>query len=696
MTLLNCRIWWPKDLTDSTKSYSSSSRSSLLFGWFVSVSSLSLDVVVAFQCYEPSSLSSEIEEIVHNTNAKMPIFLQDKSNFAFLGTCTGNSVQLSRDEMEDTSFNGIASTSKGKNSVNGQWSSRCLLDGLLEKNSNDWILLVYDNREQYGKDVQMVPKLQKIQWNGQIISHSDVHVIVYATPTRSSHHFSLKFEDSSEQEKTHRKKPKWFEELHQKKPLNDLDTVILAINCAAAAKTAFEIQVGPKRSFSKFVIFKRPSIFLWKLVAILTASLCTMYYILLQLFHNLLSFGSESWLYISLARIFSTTWINIRIRCCQILYWPIYLQDHDLRSQSCVEYACKAALLKNSMWSSIAADFLLGNLIGFTLLFYSESVSSWILKFASDTTNELLRSGCVWLMGDPAGFKLNAELASVLGMISLTAIQIWSTLWSFLGFLFCYLIKGLALLGIVFGATVPAALIIDIICVATLHVSIVRLLISILYSQQIQALAFLWRLFRGRKCNPLRQRLDSYDYTVKQHVVGSLLFTPLLLLLPTTSVFYIYFTILKTTIMLVCILIEITISIIHETPYIKIFFWIVRPRKFPSGVWFEIKSHHTDHVHSVDSVKKDTHEKGSCVLVSVLHSNTLSIGQILWPHYRKVFAGISGSFIATSAHAVLTGKPISSTLGTGLPPTMPWMTIPCRDYWHICRNSILGCGSKSN
>jgi hypothetical protein len=35
---------------------------------------------------------------------------------------------------------------------------------------------------------------------------------------------------------------------------------------------------------------------------------------------------------------------------------------------------------------------------------------------------------------------------------------------------------------------------------------------------------------RGREWNPLRQRLDSFDYTVRQHIVGSLLFTPLLLL----------------------------------------------------------------------------------------------------------------------------------------------------------------------
>lgn len=101
-----------------------------------------------------------------------------------------------------------------------------------------------------------------------------------------------------------------------------------------------------------------------------------------------------------------------------------------------------------------------------------------------------------------------------------------------------------------------------------------------------------WTTDRGRKWNPLRQRFDSYDYNVEQHVVGSLLFTPLLLLLPTTSVFYIYFTILDTTTSFICILIEVSISIIHATPYTEIFLWMVTPRIFPSGVWFKISSGH--------------------------------------------------------------------------------------------------------
>ncbi|XWS13536.1 hypothetical protein CRYUN_Cryun36dG0045000 [Craigia yunnanensis] len=180
----------------------------------------------------------------------------------------------------------------------------------------------------------------------------------------------------------------------------------------------------------------------------------------------------------------------------------------------------KVALHKHSMWSSLVVDILLGNLIGLALLFHTESVCSWVSNFASDFTNELLRSGCVWLMGVPAGFKLNIELAGVLGIISLNTIQIWSTL----------------------------SIFVDMIAIATLHVSTLHWLISILYSQQLHVLAALWRPFRGRKWNPLRQRLDSFDYTVKQHVVGSLLFTPLLLLLPTISVFYIFFTIMNTAI----------------------------------------------------------------------------------------------------------------------------------------------------
>ena len=99
------------------------------------------------------------------------------------------------------------------------------------------------------------------------------------------------------------------------------------------------------------------------------------------------------------------------------------------RSISCVKHAEEAALQRHSTWSAMAVDLVLGNLIGLGLLFNTESVCSFVFDFAKEFTNGILRSGSVWLMGVPAGFKLNTELAGVLGMVSLNVIQIWSTLW---------------------------------------------------------------------------------------------------------------------------------------------------------------------------------------------------------------------------------------------------------------------------
>jgi len=165
------------------------------------------------------------------------------------------------------------------------------------------------------------------------------------------------------------------------------------------------------------------------------------------------------------------------------------------RSESCVEYVEKAAMLRHSMWSTLVVDILLGNLVGWIFLYHAEPICFSVLNFMHGFST-FVRSGCVWLMGNPAGFKLNAELAGVLGMVSLNAVQIWSTLWIFVGFVFNYIIQGLSVLGILCGLTVPAALIIDMISLATLHVSTLHWFISLVYSSQIQALAALWRLFR--------------------------------------------------------------------------------------------------------------------------------------------------------------------------------------------------------
>lgn len=62
-----------------------------------------------------------------------------------------------------------------------------------------------------------------------------------------------------------------------------------------------------------------------------------------------------------------------------------------------------------------------------------------------------------------------------------------------------------------------------------------------LYNLQLRALSSLWRLFRGKKWNVLRRRVDSAVYDVDQLFLSTLLFTILLFLLPTTALFYAVF-----------------------------------------------------------------------------------------------------------------------------------------------------------
>ncbi|KAL1832985.1 hypothetical protein ACET3Z_002636 [Daucus carota] len=480
----------------------------------------------------------------------------------------------------------------------------------------------------------------------------------------------------------------WVEDLHEKQTLPDLDTAILAINSAAAAKSLFEELVLPSVSTARLCSLYMFLALTWRLFAISVASLSTLIYVVLQFIRILLSCGSKSCIHIISTKLFSRTYKNVQFRCCQILYWPIFLQNSAHRSTSCVEYAEKAALRKHSMWSNLAVDVLFGNILGVLMLSHSGSVTSWTLKLFANITNYVLRMGCVSLMGNPAGFKLNNELAIVLGMLSLNAIQVWSTICFFMSSYFLYFIRGVAICGILFGLTTSAALIVDFITFATIHVRCLHWLISLIFSHQLQAVAALWRLFRDQKLNPLRQRLDSYDYTVDQHVVGSLLFTPVLLLLPTSSAFYIFFALMGTTVSFVCIFIELAISAIHATPYTKVFLWILMPRRFPSGLWVEIVRCQSDAVNGLE-----TGAVGNLVLF--LHSSCLNIWQVVFPHYKFLFSAVSRVSFATSMYGILIGRSLPSAMNnfssslTRLPMTLPWMSIPCQEYWKLCYDAVL-------
>jgi phosphatidylinositol N-acetylglucosaminyltransferase subunit Q len=93
----------------------------------------------------------------------------------------------------------------------------------------------------------------------------------------------------------------------------------------------------------------------------------------------------------------------------------------------------------------------------------------------------------------------------------------------------------------------------------------------------------------------------------------------------------------------------------------------------------------------------------------------LVTGEIVLPHYKKMFARVSSSFFKSLAYNVLTGQRyasnfsisfyiivalplmellvilnrISSNLNTNMSPINPWMKLDFNGYWKLCNDSIL-------
>ncbi|XP_031718301.1 phosphatidylinositol N-acetylglucosaminyltransferase subunit Q-like [Anarrhichthys ocellatus] len=109
-----------------------------------------------------------------------------------------------------------------------------------------------------------------------------------------------------------------------------------------------------------------------------------------------------------------------------------------------------------------------------------------------------------------------------------------------------------------------------------------------LYCLKIYGLASLWRLFRGKKWNVLRQRVDSCSYDLDQLFIGTLLFTVLLFLLPTTALYYLVFTLLRLVVVLFQGVIHLSVDFINSFPLFAVGLRLTRSHRLAEGVKFRV------------------------------------------------------------------------------------------------------------
>lgn len=190
-----------------------------------------------------------------------------------------------------------------------------------------------------------------------------------------------------------------------------------------------------------------------------------------------------------------------------------------------------------------------------------------------------------WLMGAPAGLKMNRALDEVLGRFFMYHIHLWI---SYIRLMSPFIEVILWYIGLsaCLGLTVALSILSDIIALLTFHIYCFYVYGARLYCFKMHGLSSLWRLFRGKKWNVLRQRVDSCSYDLDQLFLGTLLFTILLFLLPTTALYYLVFTLLRLLVIMVQGVIQMTINLLSSLPFYALLLRLCRSYRLAAGVKF--------------------------------------------------------------------------------------------------------------
>ncbi|ETO35398.1 hypothetical protein RFI_01664 [Reticulomyxa filosa] len=152
-----------------------------------------------------------------------------------------------------------------------------------------------------------------------------------------------------------------------------------------------------------------------------------------------------------------------------------------------------------------------------------------------------------WLMGIPAGLKLNHALNQLLGNISLIVLDTWHehiiARCIFSPYVIT-LLNSILFFGTIFcGPGHTFALILDVFHVFCAPCHILAKLFCFCYVIETKSLYTFGKVLRGQKYNQLKKRLDHQTFDSGQLLLGVVMFTILTFLLPTIIVYFIYFSI---------------------------------------------------------------------------------------------------------------------------------------------------------
>ncbi|CAN6601121.1 phosphatidylinositol N-acetylglucosaminyltransferase subunit Gpi1p [Trichomonascus vanleenenianus] len=281
----------------------------------------------------------------------------------------------------------------------------------------------------------------------------------------------------------------------------------------------------------------------------------------------------------------SATAQQIDLRLQQFCFWPIQYsrirrrtKDMSANTAANVEYI----RYYNSIWL-VANDVILGFSIGRIILDNRQAIVYGLNYLVDEILTNAFKSNMLWLMDWPGGLKLNNEVAAFFGELFLWVIQFWHMSLSLFRPYFHIIVAIVGYSGF-FGATYCISLISDIVSLLTLHVYSFYIASARIYHWQLLVLYSLLQLFRGKKRNVLRNRIDSCNYELDQLLMGTIFFTVLIFLLPTVLVFYLTFAGARLAIVVFCAVLETSLMFLNHFPLFVMLLRIKDPKRIPGGI----------------------------------------------------------------------------------------------------------------
>ncbi|KAI1842370.1 hypothetical protein JX266_011411 [Neoarthrinium moseri] len=361
----------------------------------------------------------------------------------------------------------------------------------------------------------------------------------------------------------------------------------------------------------------------------------------------------------------SATAQQIEIRLQQFCYWPMQYVKLRLRKNDWASVTTSHPdyiRFYNSLWL-VANDVIIGIAIGSYIIDNAGWVADQIGLLLRQYTVEALHSSIEWLMGWPAGLKLNKELALFLGDLFLWVIEYWSSCITTLQPLLPHIIWFIGFSSFA-GASMPIAMFSDLVSILTIHIYSFYLASARIYHWQLTILLSLFQLFRGKKYNVLRNRVDSCDYDLDQLLVGTILFTLLFFLLPTVVVFYLNFAVARMAIISLKAVFDTMLSCLNHFPLFALMLRVKDPRRLPGGIRFELRDTQDRlKLDSNSSIAFSSHPPTSVIYLkpiplsfTAMFHQYFQMGNRIRKHYlspRVLFCLITGRFVPPIHRKVL-------------------------------------------